>query len=152
MKSVKDVAELERFIGKSLSYYYPAYEGHYDGIYISGVAVNLVESIKNGDSSAIEIGCQIIVYDPGLSFGKLIKSNIARALKKQVLSIDSEHAQHICTLTSRLLSMEYCPRELEDYCKLVKRLGKDMAKNTIENSNAIDAKSMRLVSYLADNA
>jgi hypothetical protein len=56
-----------------------------------------------------------------LPFGKLIKSNLARALKKVAPQITMTNRSKIITATVKLLQANHAPRELEDYAKLVKK-------------------------------
>lgn len=50
----------------------------------------VVQAIKQGDRSTMMLGYAVTIDDPHLPFGKIIKSNFARALKHH---IDSEKAR-----------------------------------------------------------
>jgi len=50
--------------------------------------------------------------------------------------------------TTELLSLQFCPRETEDYCKLIKRFGLAAAQNVIGNARVKNEKSKRLLDYM----
>lgn len=122
MQKIETLEELERLLGQKLS----AYEGQYidhAGIRISFACRNVVQAMKAGCLEAISIGIALILHDPHLPFGKLIKSAIARALRqRRELLLEAEIAK-LAGKTAELLNLPFCPRELEDYCHLIKQCG-----------------------------
>jgi hypothetical protein len=98
-----------------------------------------------GDTVAVSLACDLIEKDPMLPFGKLIKSNLARALKQQVgLLVASERAQ-VLGATIKLLNHEYVPRELEDYCKLAKKFPKLEFLDALSQAAPRNPKAERLL-------
>ncbi len=148
MQDISDIRELEQVLGLSLSRYYPDEAIQHPGIHLNNVTRNLAGAIKNADPLAIEDACKLIALDPRLPFGKLIKSDLARALKKSARYVSSQNRARIGKTTAALLSLEHCPRETEDYCKLIKKFGETESIAVLELTNATDKKSMVLAAYL----
>lgn len=86
--------------------------------------------------------------DPHLPFGKLIKSNLARALKQQLDLLMEDKKPALAGKTATLLSLPYCPREVEDYCRLVKKMGDRFADTAVAMSRPVNEKAHSLVAYL----
>lgn len=145
---INNIGELEELLGVTLSRYYPKKEVKHPGIALSQLSNNLREFVAKGDGLAIEDACKIISHDPHLPFGKLIKSDLSRALKKSADYISSQDREKIVKVTAALLSLEFCPRETEDYCKLVKKLGIKEVKQLLSLAKPLDEKSKLLVSGL----
>lgn len=149
MDEIKTLRELEALLGVSLMRYYPEQTISHSGIMLGRVGDNLAKVVATGDSLAIEDACRLISKDPKLPFGKLIKSNLARALRKAAKYVPEADRTRIVQRTASILSLEYCPREAEDYCKLVKHLGAAEARAVVETANPHDEKSIFLISQLA---
>lgn len=50
--------------------------------------------------------------------------------------------------TCELLELEFCPRETEDYCRLIKKIGQAELLTRLHAVRATDAKSRMLVERL----
>jgi hypothetical protein len=148
MERIETLENLEKFLELEMAIYDPKPRIDHSGIRISHACQNIAQRIKNGDSEAARIGYQIIVRDPHLPFGKLIKSGIARALRQQVELISAAERAGLVEKTSELLSLQFCPRETEDYCKVVRKIGPAAIQIVIEKAHAKNEKSMRLLAYL----
>jgi len=59
------------------------------------IVYNIIKSIKLGDLNAIELGCELVLYNKLIPFGRTIKSNIYLALKSQVRFIRNEHREKL---------------------------------------------------------
>ena len=151
MKEVETIQQLEELIGFSLSRYYPEKFYEHKSVWLSMVLTSLTKSIKSADPLAIEDACKIILLDPHMPFGKISKSNFARALKKYPQYISSEQKQDIINVTASILSLEFCPREAEDYCKLVRKFGENAVKEVISKSNPSCCRSNELISNLEEH-
>jgi len=118
-RTAEDLLEL---LGPRLRAYLPS-DGHGNPAVRLGQTFEIVRTaVKAGDTVAISLACELIEKDPKLPFGKLIKSDLSRALRQQVkLLVASERAQ-VLGATAKLLGQEYAPRELEDYCKLARKM------------------------------
>lgn len=96
--------------------------GVHPALWVSQWSASLARAVSAGDSVAVSVACDLIVRDPmQLPYGKLIKSSLARSLKRQAAMLDPQQRQQVLQTTARLLDLPYAPRELEDYAKLVGR-------------------------------
>lgn len=145
MVHIETLENLEEFLDSKLALYEETPRIDHRGIRISRACDNIARHIKNGDREAARIGCQIIVRDPHLPFGKLIKSGIARALKQRIELMSPVERADLVHKTTELLSLQFCPRETEDYCKLIKKFGPAAVQNVISNARVADEKSKRLL-------
>ncbi len=150
MQDIGTLPELESLLGFSFGRYYPKETIHHKGIYLAAAAGNLAKLVAMGDPLAIEDACRLISKDPRLPFGKLIKSNLARALRKSATNIMESERSIIIERTVYILSLEYCPREAEDYCKLIKKLGANEAREVAEIARPQNEKSKTLVALRRD--
>lgn len=148
MEHIETLENLEKFLGLALVSYEPVPWIEHPGIRISHACENIARHIKSGDQEAARIGCRIIVTDPHLPFGKLIKSGIARALKQRIELLSAHERASLVDKTVELLSLQFCPREAEDYCKAVKRIGPSAVQDVINSTCATNDKSKRLLNYL----
>lgn len=151
MEHIETLENLELFLGMDLGWCDPQPRIEHPGIRISHACDNIARCIKSGDSEAARVGYQIIVTDPHLPFGKLIKSGIARALKQRVDLISSLERAGFVEKTADLLNLLFCPRETEDYCKVVRKLGPAAMQLVIETTHPRNEKSMRLLEYLTQS-
>jgi len=145
---VNSIEQLEKLLGVDLSRYYPDMDIDHQGIQLSNLIENIIKLIVKADALAIEDACKLISQDPHLPFGKLIKSDLSRALKKSAEYITNQDREKIVKVTASLLSLEFCPRETEDYCKLVRKLGNNYIKATLSLAKPNDKKSILLASGL----
>ncbi len=142
--------EMLQLLGLRLRAYFPA-DGHENpAVWLSHTFLLVRAAIARGDTVAVSLACELIEQDPKLPFGKLIKSDLARALKKQVgLLVPSERAQ-VLRAVAKLLNQEYAPRELEDYCKLAKKLPTAEYRAALSGVTTRNAKAQQLLAYLGD--
>lgn len=151
MQDIATIEELENLLGKKLTVYYdPGEIVIHHGLQVSAVCDDLAKLVKRGNRPAVSLACKIITMDPKLPFGKIIKSNFARALKRQVSLITDIEKSGIVKKAIDLLNMEFCPRELEDYCKLLKRFDSKTLNTVVGAVNPINEKSKRLIANLAN--
>ncbi len=144
--------QLLDMLGPRLRGYRPPDEHEHPAIWVGQMFGRVKAAVAAGDTQAISLACELIERDPMLPFGKLIKSNLARALKKQLASITaSERGQVLCA-TAKLLNQEYAPRELEDYCKLIRKFPRAEVALARAGVTPKNAKSVQLLDYLHDNA
>jgi hypothetical protein len=148
MQHVNNLAELAILLKTDLSGYEINCEIVHDGIRIDLALTQVTKAIKNGDRSAVILGYTLLMEDPHLPFGKLIKSNFARAFKHQISLLTEHEKFRLAGKTAELLSLEYCPREVEDYCRLVKKMGEHVANRVVANSRPVNEKARSLVAYL----
>jgi hypothetical protein len=150
MEHIETLENLEKFLELELTPYESKPRIDHPGIRISHACENITRLIKSGDRAAAELGCQIILRDPHLPFGKLIKSGIARALRQRIELMSDSDRDGLIEKTSELLSLQFCPRETEDYCKVVRKLGPAAIRLVVNNSQAKNEKSKKLLAYLSE--
>jgi len=144
--------ELLDMLGPRLRRFLPA-DGHENPAIWVGQTFGLVKSaVASGDTQAISLACELIEQDPKLPFGKLVKSDLARALKKQVSRVIASERRQVIAATAKLLNQDYAPRELEDYCKLIKKFPREEITLALADISPKNAKSVQLLSYLRDDA
>lgn len=81
----------------------------------------VIEGIEKGDKACIEIAVECIEENQWLSFGRTIKSNTARALRRSTLT-----PQQIERLRKQIVSMlieEHTPHHYREYAKLLRKIG-----------------------------
>lgn len=150
MQDIATMEALENFLGKKLTAYYdPGEIVIHHGLQVGAVCDDIAKLVKRGHPEAVSFACKIIIMDPRLPFGKIIKSNFARALKRHVSLITDIEKNGIVNKAIALLNMEFCPRELEDYCKLLKRFDNETLSTVVGVVNPINEKSKRLIAKLA---
>lgn len=69
----------------------------------------------------IEIGVEFIEEDVRFRFGRVIKSNTARALRRAELT--SKQVERVRTRVAHMLIAEHVPREYREYSKLLRKVG-----------------------------
>ncbi len=141
-------AELEEVFGQEVRRYYPPKHIEHGALRISAIFEELRTAIKSRDPVAVEVGCRIILADPRLPFGKLIKSGVARALRQNYDMVNHENRQAIASKTLQLLGLPFAPRELEDYCKLVKKFKSSEWRPLLGPVEVKNEKAQHLLSYL----
>lgn len=81
----------------------------------------VIAGIEAGDEACIRIGIEFIEESASFPFGRILKSNTARALRRANLS--AEHKERIRARVVDMLISGYLPREFVQYAKLAKRIG-----------------------------
>lgn len=150
MHSVENIAELEYFLRADLTQFDVETRIDHAGIRLSSALHQLAGAIKRGERSAVDIGYRLIMQDPSMPFGKLSKSTIARALKQRRELLTEHEKDALAGKTAKLLSLPFCPREVEDYCRLVKKLGTAQATVAANSATPLNDKARSLVAYLRD--
>ena len=120
-------------------------EGNVKWIYPIMDAV--IVAIEGGDDASIAIGIEFIEEDQHFPFGRILKSNTARALRRADLS--QEQVERVRERVVRMLLAGSVPREFKEYSKLLRRIGLGSWWPTIEQQ--IDRENpyvMRYYNYL----
>src|SRR5215510_1943598 len=81
----------------------------------------VIEGIEQGDLACAEIGIEFIEEDSSFAFGKILKSNTARALRR--IELTDEQKERIRVRVVGMLRAGYLPREYRQYAKLACRIG-----------------------------
>jgi hypothetical protein len=91
------------------------------GKWIYPVMDRVIEGIELGDLACAEIGVEFIEESASFTFGRILKSNTARALRRTTLT--DEQKERIRKRVVEMLEAKYLPREFRQYAKLVRKIG-----------------------------
>ncbi|CAG7856398.1 hypothetical protein MCAMS1_00860 [biofilm metagenome] len=133
-----------------MSTYIPKNRPNHPILKVTQVIDNMISVIRSGDINAIELGCELVIEDKKIPFGKGLKSQILRALKNQVGFINPAYRQQISELAIKLLSLEYHPSETKYLCRLVKKIEpkyRNHILKTVQNDNKYN---QRWLNYLGN--
>jgi len=92
-----------------------------EGRWIYPVMDRVIEGIEQGDPACAEIGVEFIEESGSFAFGRILKSNTARALRRTTLT--HEQKERIRKRVVEMLEASYLPREFRQYAKLVRKIG-----------------------------
>lgn len=92
-----------------------------DSQWIYPVMDCVIEGIEAGDLGCAEVGIEFIQTNDSFAFGKILKSNVARALRRTTLT--EEQKERIRRRVIEMLEAGYLPREFRQYAKLARKLG-----------------------------
>ncbi|SHH05896.1 hypothetical protein [Massilia sp. CF038] len=148
MIHIETVEQLTPFLGFDLEAYEDRPACDHPGVRISQVFTRVARAIREGDRAAAAVGIAVILKDPHLPFGRLIKSDLARALKQHPELLDSGEVERFLFKTAKLLSLEYSPREVQCYAKLVRKLGPEAARLVIGHAQPIAERSRQILESL----
>ena len=81
----------------------------------------VIEGIESGDPACVRLGIEFIEEDEKFPFGKILKSNTARALRRAPLS--DEQRERIRRRVLGMLRAGHVPHEFREYARLVKTIG-----------------------------
>ena len=99
----------------------PLVHSEADKRWVYPVMDRVIEGIEAGDLACAEIGIEFIEEDQSFSFGQILKSNTARALRR--VSLTEEQQERIRKRVVAMLIAGYLPREYRQYAKLVRKIG-----------------------------
>ncbi|HEX8915839.1 MAG TPA: hypothetical protein VF796_26020 [Humisphaera sp.] len=94
---------------------------HRDRRSVYPVMERVIEGIEAGDPACVELGVEFVEEDAKQPFGKILKSNTARALRRAVLT--DRQRRRIRRRVLGMLRAGHVPHEFAEYAKLVKRVG-----------------------------
>ncbi|MBA2339402.1 MAG: hypothetical protein H0V88_03330 [Pyrinomonadaceae bacterium] len=124
-------------------------EGNVKWIY--PVMNKVIAGIEHGDAACRRIGVEFIEEDRKFTFGKILKSNTARALRRSELS--TEEAERTRRRLVAMLIEGNVPHEYKQYARLVKKVGIGNYWNEVENRiNRSNEYVMKYYDYLKDAA
>src|SRR6476660_7439683 len=92
-----------------------------DKQWIYPVMDRVIEGIEKGDQACVELGVEFIEDNSSFVFGRILKSNTARALRRS--SLTSEQKERVRKRVTEMLETGYLPREFRQYAKLVRKIG-----------------------------
>jgi hypothetical protein len=115
-----------------------------DRRWISPVMDKVIAGIEAGDPACIRIGIEFIEEDAKFPFGRILKSNTARALRRASLSDEQRH--RIRRRVLGMLRAGKVPHEFREYAKLVKKIG--LCESDIGEVPGTSERVTRFRSYL----
>jgi hypothetical protein len=101
-----------------------------DRTWIYPVMDDVIVGIHQGDRACVLIGMEFIEEDQGFPFGKILKSNTARALRQAAVLDDIQQARLRRRFADMLLR-GYLPREYKEYAKLFRNIGLGIHREAI---------------------
>jgi hypothetical protein len=150
VQGINTLEELAHVLKADFSRYDTARDTGHAALRLNAAVSKVAQAIKHGDRSAVAIGYSLLMEDPHLPFGKILKSNIARALKHHIELLNEHEKLGLAGKTAELLSLQFCPREVEDYCRLVKKMGRAVVSEAVIRSRPINEKARSLLGYLSE--
>lgn len=81
----------------------------------------VIEGIEAGDAACAEIGVEFIEENSSFPFGRILKANTARALRRAELTPDQK--ERVRRRVAEMLRTGYLPREFRQYAKLARKIG-----------------------------
>ena len=85
------------------------------------VMEKVIEGIESGDPACVQLGIDFIEEDAKFTFGKILKSNTARALRRAPLS--HEQRERIRRRVLGMLRAGHVPHEFREYARLLRKIG-----------------------------
>ena len=109
---------------------------------------NIIQSVKNGNLNAIELACDLSIQNKHIPFGKIIKSNIFEALKKQEKYICAGLKDKLAKLAIKYINAPYPAKETKSLCRLLKKFEPMYSEQVINNISNSTVEAKRWVKYL----
>ena len=81
----------------------------------------VIDGIEGGDPACVRIGLEFLEEDARFTFGKTLKSNTARALRRATL--DDGQRERVRRRVAGMLAAGQVPHEYKEYAKLLRRVG-----------------------------
>ncbi len=107
------------------------------------VMEKVIAGIEVGDGACVRLGIEFIEEDAKFPFGKILKSNTARALRRTTLA--GEQQQRIRRRVFGLLRAGHVPHEYREYAKLVRKIGFDASE--VPDVTALNPYAARFRTY-----
>lgn len=99
----------------------PLVHSNGDKQWIYSVMDRVIDGIEYGDPACVDLGIEFIEEDRTFAFGRILKSNTARALRRTPLT--DEQKERIRKRVVEMLGRQYLPREYRQYAKLARKIG-----------------------------
>jgi hypothetical protein len=101
----------------------PVPREHRNGLvqWIFPIMDEIIKGIERGDAACIAIGVDFVEQHDLFAFGKILKSNTARALRRS--SLTEEQKSRLRTHIVTMLVSGIVPHEMREYSKLLRVIG-----------------------------
>jgi hypothetical protein len=127
----------------------PVVHSNGDKQWIYSVMDAVIEGIEHGDLACAELGIEFIEEDRLFAFGRILKSNTARALRRA--SLTDAQKERIRKRVVEMLGRRYLPREYRQYAKLARKIGLGSWLSRIEEQ-AENPAAKHYYTYLKEHA
>jgi hypothetical protein len=108
----------------------------------------VIEGIEHGDPACIAIGIELVEEDQHFHFGKILKSNAARALRRAQLSDDQ--VERLRKRIAGMLLVGMVPHEYKEYAKLLRKIGLGSWRSIVdEQIPRDDQRVLKFYDYLS---
>jgi hypothetical protein len=114
-----------------------------DTKWVYPVMDRVIEGIERGDAACRLIGIEFLEEDKKFIFGKILKSNTARALRRAQLN-DTEKERVRKRIVSMLIAGNV-PHEYKEYAKLLKKIGLGSYLETVQKH--VDRSNRHVMKY-----
>ncbi|MEL7312897.1 MAG: hypothetical protein AAFN07_15380 [Pseudomonadota bacterium] len=148
MSEANSLEDLESLLGISLRAYYPVESIDHPAILLGRVTDSLASAVSDGIPRAVEDACLLLSHDPKLPFGKGTKARLARALKKQSGKLNEVDRSRVVECTAKLLSLEFCPTETDEYCRLIRHISPEAVNAVVASATPISDKGRHLLKVM----
>ena len=119
--------------------------------WIYPVMYQVIEGIEAADLACAEIGIEFIEENQSFTFGQILKSNTARALRRTCPT--EEQKDRIRKRIAAMLIAGYLPREFRQYAKLARKIGLGELLSQIKGQVPLDKPWVqRYFAYLEEHA
>lgn len=113
------------------------------------VMERVIEGIEAGDPACIALGLDFIHEDGHFPFGKVLKSNTARALRRARLT--QGQVERVRRRVLGMLLVGHVPREFKEYAKLLRKVGLGEAWPEVEaRADRSDPQVLRWLAYFRE--
>jgi hypothetical protein len=111
---------------------------HVEGLehWVYPVMQAVIEGIDRGDKASIALGLDFIEEDAHFPFGKTLKSNTARALRR--VSLTADQVLRVRRRVTNLLIAGQIPHEYREYAKLLRHVGLAESWRQMEREAKLD--------------
>ncbi len=121
------------------------------GHWIYPIMNSVIAGLEKGDKACIELGVEFVEEDEHFVFGRILKSNTARALRRAHLS--PKQTDRLRERIVKMLLDGHVPHEFQQYAKLLRHIGLGNWWPTIERDVKRDNPYvMRYYEYLRVHA
>lgn len=119
-----------------------------DRLWISPVLDAVIEGVRRRDAGCIAIGIELIEADDFMPFGRLLKSRMARELRR--VDLDGHLRERLRARIVAMLRAGNVPHEFRHYARLLKSIGFADCRAEIAGARPDNRYVQRWVRYLLD--
>jgi hypothetical protein len=103
-------------------------------VWIYSVMESVIEGIEKSDAACVALGVDFIEEDDLFAFGKTLKSNTARALRRAHAHLTETQKERIRKRVVTMLISGIIPHEMREYAKLLRTVGVGEYRQKLEEN------------------